>query len=525
MMRNHSSLIISLFMSLSISCSRELDDITDPEILDAPLQFEVYAEFDSQHLSWIDNSNSEAGYVLERITPASYDTLAILPPNSVQFIDSTFFSDTTHAIEYRLYAFKKNFRSAVRTVSFTPGGFNAPSELNMDPISGLAVILSWRDRSTMEEGFIVERKEDNGDFRAISVLDINSTSFTDSDIEQGKVYTYRVAAKFKNEIILYSEQLTIKYGFEVESSVTLPNASSYNRTVRLIPNSERLLVYSGDPSWPELTDHVNVYSFNGDKIYEIPERQSTSAVSPEGNLIATTRTSSDIHIWDAASGTLIQKIKRLNPELPPRAIAVSQLQNMVAIFELSKDYPMGYLRVHNLTDGSLIWQKEYGYLWHIVLQFTDKGKLIYTTENRLLRMVNPTTDSLIYAFNVREAISVNLSKDENFAAVATTADEYNGTTGDLYLWDLAGRYLKKKMMDIDPFDAIFIETGEPEIRCARKVDGGWKIFEGLIESPILMLGVQNLILIPGHDMAVGYGISSSVQVFQLKKEWYTDQKP
>ncbi|MGE5431229.1 MAG: hypothetical protein ACM3QX_09150, partial [Syntrophomonadaceae bacterium] len=60
---------------------------------------------------------------------------------------------------------------------------------------GRSVVLSWSDISDNEKGFIIERKSSASDFfTRLYVAGPGSTSFTDSTVEEGKVYSYRVEA-------------------------------------------------------------------------------------------------------------------------------------------------------------------------------------------------------------------------------------------------------------------------------------------------------------------------------------------
>ncbi len=54
--------------------------------------------------------------------------------------------------------------------------------------------LSFTDNSDNESGFIVERKEDGGEFVQLLTLEANVTKFVDPDVPLGKTVTWRVYA-------------------------------------------------------------------------------------------------------------------------------------------------------------------------------------------------------------------------------------------------------------------------------------------------------------------------------------------
>jgi len=70
----------------------------------------------------------------------------------------------------------------------------APTDLKAEVVSG-SIHLSWRDNSTNERYFFVERKESYpGIYHQIGILSSNSTSFTDEHVDPSETYTYRVRA-------------------------------------------------------------------------------------------------------------------------------------------------------------------------------------------------------------------------------------------------------------------------------------------------------------------------------------------
>ena len=79
--------------------------------------------------------------------------------------------------------------------SSAASGLLAPTDLTATPFSAANAILTWQDNSTTETGYRVERKSgSNGFFSTIATLGPDATTFTDSDLDSGVPYTYRVLA-------------------------------------------------------------------------------------------------------------------------------------------------------------------------------------------------------------------------------------------------------------------------------------------------------------------------------------------
>jgi hypothetical protein len=56
--------------------------------------------------------------------------------------------------------------------------------------------LRWRDNSTTESGFVIERRDGHaGEFQPLTTVDGNVTSYTDTTVQMGAEYQYRVSAR------------------------------------------------------------------------------------------------------------------------------------------------------------------------------------------------------------------------------------------------------------------------------------------------------------------------------------------
>jgi hypothetical protein len=70
-----------------------------------------------------------------------------------------------------------------------------PKKLKAERAGSGKVLLIWRDKSTNEAGFKIERKEEqNGDWEEIAGTDADMRRYTDSGLTPGKNYYYRIRA-------------------------------------------------------------------------------------------------------------------------------------------------------------------------------------------------------------------------------------------------------------------------------------------------------------------------------------------
>jgi Fibronectin type III domain len=77
---------------------------------------------------------------------------------------------------------------------FSVGVPTAPTSLTAAVSSSTAVKLTWKDNSTVETGYKIERSTDDKTFTQINTAAKNSTTYTSGGLTTGKKYYYRVRA-------------------------------------------------------------------------------------------------------------------------------------------------------------------------------------------------------------------------------------------------------------------------------------------------------------------------------------------
>lgn len=143
-------------------------------------------------LHWHDNSDNEAKFQVERQTDSSIFVGRGEPgAGTTEFIDAGLVSGALYT--YRVRAASLAGASAYsNTVSVRLQ--NAPTELTATPLSLTNVLLKWKDNSTTESGYRVERKEGSGEYSLLATRPANTTSYRDPLPLPCRSYTYRVRA-------------------------------------------------------------------------------------------------------------------------------------------------------------------------------------------------------------------------------------------------------------------------------------------------------------------------------------------
>jgi uncharacterized protein (TIGR02145 family) len=126
----------------------------------------------------------------------------------------------------------------------------SPSELIATVVSSTQVNLQWRDNSTNETGYKVERKQQSENFAQIGSTAENIVIYTDDSLTPGTTYTYRVVAyNSAGNSLVYSNEVEVTTS---GGTVDLPNVTISNQ----IWSKQNLTVSqyrNGDPI-PNVTD-------------------------------------------------------------------------------------------------------------------------------------------------------------------------------------------------------------------------------------------------------------------------------
>jgi alpha-tubulin suppressor-like RCC1 family protein len=166
----------------------------------APSNLAASARSSTQiNLTWRDNSTNERGFrVLHNTRGTTWVHIATVGPNVTSYLHSALTPGNTYT--YRVLAFDaqgvvsdySNTASAT-----TPGGSTrpiAPRGLSATASSQSKITLDWRDRSTNEQGFRIERRIGTGAWTQIGQVGANVTTYVNTGLTAGTTYTYRVLA-------------------------------------------------------------------------------------------------------------------------------------------------------------------------------------------------------------------------------------------------------------------------------------------------------------------------------------------
>jgi glucose/arabinose dehydrogenase len=85
-----------------------------------------------------------------------------------------------------------------------PTGLDGLAGITLGIPPKVIVDLWWNDNSGNEDGFIIERRTNNGSFEVIDSVNTNITFYTDFGVIDSTTYTYRVAAYNSSDVSAYN---------------------------------------------------------------------------------------------------------------------------------------------------------------------------------------------------------------------------------------------------------------------------------------------------------------------------------
>ncbi|HUR58813.1 MAG TPA: hypothetical protein VM029_13960 [Opitutaceae bacterium] len=160
-------------------------------------------------VSWIDNSNDETGFRVERATGGgAFVPVASMPANTTGMRDAGRSPSTTYT--YRVLAYSSggdSAYSAVATVT-TPASPSAPPATPSDLVAEYwkdRIELRWTDNSSNEGGFTIERATDGTTYQVAGTVGAGVTIYSDFNLSSGPMtYSYRVRAFNGSAVSAYS---------------------------------------------------------------------------------------------------------------------------------------------------------------------------------------------------------------------------------------------------------------------------------------------------------------------------------
>ncbi len=161
-----------------------------------PTNLEVTAAAPTRvDLSWEDNSTNETGFEVERATGSgAFQRIATVSASTALYSDRTVTAGTTYRYRVRAVGSGGNSLYSNTVEVRAPGQSAPPSGLRVTTVSNTSLRLEWRDNSSDETAFRIERSRDGQTFARVGAVNADVTTFTDTGLAPDTAYFYRVQA-------------------------------------------------------------------------------------------------------------------------------------------------------------------------------------------------------------------------------------------------------------------------------------------------------------------------------------------
>lgn len=236
-------------------------------------------------LTWTDNSLTATGFTIQKATNAAFTTgLATFGPlgNVTTFTDPNPF--TTGTWYYRMFATNtvgssvpgyptmsvdSGLSNQVNVAASTVPAPNAPTNAVATLLANGQIRLTFRDNSTNETGFVIERSVNGGAFAVVlnrgASAGTGTVTFNDTTVVAGSSYQYRVAAVGTGGTSAYAVSNTV---------MTRPPAPNFTSLtmVTLNPTTYRLTV-----TWTDVPNETS-FTIQGSTSNTFPTGAATSSI-------------------------------------------------------------------------------------------------------------------------------------------------------------------------------------------------------------------------------------------------------
>jgi hypothetical protein len=140
---------------------------------------------------------------------------------------------------------------------------NSPSEMTANVVDYQGINLAWKDNTSDEKGFELERSVDNKTFTKISDVAANTTTFSDKKLEANKKYYYRVRAITSEGVSKYATA-------EATTAVILAEEVETQTFFKISPNPSNGVVNItlNDPTLNNVILNVSLMTIDGKNIIQ-----------------------------------------------------------------------------------------------------------------------------------------------------------------------------------------------------------------------------------------------------------------
>ncbi|MEE8186210.1 MAG: PQQ-binding-like beta-propeller repeat protein [Nitrososphaerales archaeon] len=225
--------------------------------------------------------------------------------------------------------------------------FPPPIDLTLTKISLTEIQLNWSDNSDFEDGFKIERKEGESEFKEIAMVESNITTLEDRILQEGINYTYRLNAfigarksNYSNEanyynlfppsnfqieivgeeaVLTWEDNSSVEDNYVIEQKVEPSgfstigivdqNITTYKVSTSAL-NATNIYTFQiknkQGVNYSEPSDSISI-RFGGHELWtgDHADQVRSVAISPDGSKVTSGSWDETVKLWDASTGNLL----------------------------------------------------------------------------------------------------------------------------------------------------------------------------------------------------------------------------
>lgn len=228
--------------------------VLPPIVVEAPSDLTALdISSNSAQISWKDLSDNETSFEIQRRqVGGEFSTIATVLENQVRYLDETLSASTTYRYRVRAKRVETNSQwsndAVIESYDDIP---QTPVNLSVVDETYNKVVLRWSDRSAVEDGFQILRRDDEIDveWEIAGTADKDATRFTDRGVESSKIYAYRIQAFNESGYSEYSNSVVA-----LTRDIPVDAISPPSRTIENDAQSGYTISVTSADEWEALSD-------------------------------------------------------------------------------------------------------------------------------------------------------------------------------------------------------------------------------------------------------------------------------
>lgn len=277
-------------------------------------------------ITWRDNANNEKGYRIERKpVNGTFSEIATVGANVTSYTNTGLSNNTTYTYRVRAFNDAGNSQYSNEISGKTGVSLAKPDTLEVSTISTDRVTITWKDRSSNETGFVIERKTENGSYSEIATVRANTTSYTDTRLRNNTTYTYRIQAYNNEGRSEFSEELKVTTGLVPDKPTEL--------TITLV-DTDRIRIEWKDNADNETGFRIERKTENGDFTEIATVRANVTSYTNTGlrnRTEYTYRVRAYNNTGNSAFSNEVKTVTGLVPEAPDRLTITSEEEDRISL--------------------------------------------------------------------------------------------------------------------------------------------------------------------------------------------------